>query len=231
MNILEKFLTALRGGVHEAGERLADGQAMLILEQEMREADGQLQRAKDSLVELLAKQRLAESQAQTLVEKIQEYEGYAVQALDKGEEALAAEVAGKIAAWEAEKHDQEQLIAKYAHGVHNLQHMINETEGHLRRIRQQADTVKATERVQQAQEAVAERFGSPQSKMHTAMESLARIKEKQMEKAIQLDVRGELAAQAGETALDEKLHAAGIGKAQNDAQAVLARLKAQREGA
>ena len=230
MKVFDKLLTALRGGVNEAGERLLDSQALVILEQEIREAGGELQRARDSLVEVMAQQKLAEQRAAAVADKIAEYEGYALQALDKGEEALAAEVAGRIAALEAEKGGHEQLAAEYGKAVRSLQYSVAETEANLRRIRQQADTVKAAERVQKAQEAVAERFGSSQSKMHSAMESLARLKEKQMEQAMRMDVRGDLARVAGDAALQEKLHAVGIGKRGQDAQAVLERLKAQREG-
>ena len=54
MKVFDKLLTALRGGVNEAGERLLDSQALVILEQEIREAGGELQRARDSLVEVMA---------------------------------------------------------------------------------------------------------------------------------------------------------------------------------
>lgn len=229
MNIVEKLLTALRGGIDEAGEHSADGQALAVLEQEMREANTELQRAKDGLVEVMAGQRLAEAREKALADKIAEYEGYALQALEKGEEALAAEVAAKIVALEAEKREQTHIAAQYRQSVRALQHSIHEMEANLRRIRQQADTVKATANVQKAQEAVAERFGSPQSKMHNAMESLVRIRERQIEKAMEMEVRGDLARGEGDLALQEKLLAAGIGKREQDAQAVLERLKAQKE--
>lgn len=230
MNIVDKFLTALRGGVQEAGEKWADTHALAILEQEMREADGELQRARDSLLGVMAQLRLAQGREKALADKIGEYEGYALQALDKGEEALALEVAQTIAQLERDKADEARLVAEYQGGVSRLQDSIAETEGHLRRIRQQADTVKATEQVQRAQEAVAARFGSPQSRLHTAMESLSRIKEKQMERAMTLEVGRELAHGSDEAALVAKLAAAGIGRQQEDARAVLARLKAKAEG-
>lgn len=229
MTIWGKLMTALRGGVHETGEALIDSQALRILDQEIRDATGELQRAKDSLVEVMAQQKLAEGRAGQVAEKIAEYEGYALQALDKGEEALATEVAARIAALEAEKGEHDQLAGQYRHAAHALQATIRDSEQHLRRIRQQADTVKATAHVQQAQEAVAERFGSSQSKMHNAMESLARIRERQMEDAMRLEASGELARAGSDAALEAKLRDAGIGgKANADAEAVLARLKAKK---
>lgn len=229
MNIVGKLLTALRGGVQDAGERLADGQALVILEQEMREANAELQRAKDSLAEVMAQQKVAGQRAAEVSEKIAEYEGYAMQALDKGEEALAAEVAAKIAALEADRAGHLQVAGEYGRAVQGLQYSVGEMEGHLRRIRQQADTVKATERVQKAQEAVAERFGGSQSRLYSAMESLSRIKEKQMEQAMRMEAGAELAQMGGDAQLDEKLRAAGIGRRNPDAEAVLERLRAERK--
>ncbi|MDO5090238.1 MAG: PspA/IM30 family protein [Cardiobacteriaceae bacterium] len=229
MTMWGKLMTALRGGVHETGEALMDSQALRILEQEIREATAEVQRAKDSLVEVMAQQKLAEGRAGQVAEKIMEYEGYALQALDKDEETLAHEVAARIAALEAEKGEHDALAGQYRHAVRALQATIQESEQHLRRIRQQADTVKATAHVQKAQAAVAERFGSSQSKMHNAMESLARIRERQMEDAMRLEVSGELARAGSDAALEAKLRDAGIGgKGNTDTQAILERLKAKK---
>ena len=38
MNIMEKMMTALRGGVNEAGEAVVESQALRILDQEVRDA-------------------------------------------------------------------------------------------------------------------------------------------------------------------------------------------------
>ena len=38
MNVWAKMITALRGGAHEMGEAVVDGQALRILDQELRDA-------------------------------------------------------------------------------------------------------------------------------------------------------------------------------------------------
>ena len=49
MAIFKKLVTALRGGINEAGEAIVDTQALRILDQEIRDADSELKQAKESL--------------------------------------------------------------------------------------------------------------------------------------------------------------------------------------
>lgn len=229
MNIWSKLLTALRGGVNEAGEKMVDNQALRILDQELRDANNELSNAKRSLIDILAQQKTAEQRSADLKRQIAEYESYALQALEKDEQDLARDVAGKIATLEAEDKEQTALAADYRCAADRLRDSIRDTEQNLRRMRQQADTVRATASVQQAQKMVAERFGGSQSKLHSAMESLERIRDKQAHEAARLDATAELAAEQADTSLDDKLRAAGIKMGADDADAVLARLKANKD--
>jgi len=60
MGIFSKLVTALRGGATEVGESIVDSQAMRILDQEIRDADVELIRSKDALVDLMAKKKVIE---------------------------------------------------------------------------------------------------------------------------------------------------------------------------
>ena len=102
---------------------------------------------------------------------------------------------------------------------------IHQSESNLRRLKQQVDTVKATENVQRAQEAVAERYGGSNSKLRTAMDSLERIKEKQAMRAATVSAANELAKESGDSALRHKLQEAGIAPKHNNADDILAKLK------
>ncbi len=103
---------------------------------------------------------------------------------------------------------------------------VSQAEGNIRQLKQQVDTVKATESVQKAQMAVAQRYGNSKSKLQTAVDSLERIKQRQAERAATMDAAAELAsAAAPDDALDAKLRAAGIKASGNSVDGVLARLK------
>ena len=228
MSIWNKVVTAIRGGVNEAGEAIVDSQALRILDQEIRDADGELRRSKEGLANMMAKHKLSQNKVDGLQAKITEYEGYAMQAMDKGDDVLATDVAEKIAELENQFASEKDMADQYATSVADLRRAVSQAEGNLRRLKQQVDVVKATESVHKAQAAVAHRHSGANSKMRTAVDSLERIKQKQAERSAQMDAASELANEAGEGSLDAKLKAAGIGKGESDRSAVLARLKAKR---
>lgn len=225
MNIWSKMVTALRGGVNEAGELIVDSQALRILDQEVRDATAELKQSKDGLTTILARQKLAEEKASSIGESIAEYEGYAVKAMEKGDDALALEVAEKIADLENQLDTEKKSAAQFAASANDLRKAILAAEQNIKRIKQQIDTVKATENVQRAQVAVAERHNGSNSKLRTAMDSLDRIKEKQALKSAQIKAAAELAEDSREDSLQDKLEKAGIAANGARAQDVLDRLK------
>ena len=206
MRIWAKVATAVRGGVSEAGEAIVDKQALRILEQEIRDAANELGRSKEALTGIIAKRKLADKKVDSLKSSLTEYEGYAMKALDKDDDGLAVEIAEKIAGLETE------LLG----------------EANLKRLKQQVDTVKATESVQRAQAAVAARHSGTGSSMRSALDSLERLKSKQAERAAKFEAASELAESTEEVSLDAKLKAAGIVDGGASGGDVLARLKAKR---
>lgn len=227
MSVWNKLITALRGGAHEAGEALVDGQALRILDQEIRDADADLRRSKEALAEIIAKEKLAKGKVEQTIAKVAEYEGYAIKALETNDEALALEVAGKIATLETVRTEEQNQAEQFATSAASLRQAITQAESHIRRLKQQADTVKATESVQRAQATVAERYSGSESRVQTALDSLERIKQKQAERGARLQAAAELSQEGSEDALDAKLRKAGITADSSSASAVLARLKGQ----
>ena len=225
MNIWAKMMTALRGGINEAGEAVVDSQALRILDQEVRDASEELKQSKDSLAAIMARQKLAEEKTSQLKKSIEEHEGYAIKALEKGDEALAKEVAQKIADSENQLTTEQESAQNFKASADKLRLAIQQTERNIKRLKQQVDTVKATESVQRAQLAVAERHSGSHSKLRTAMDSLERIKEKQALKDAQMAAASELAESSADDSLQTKLQQAGIASSGESADDVLARLK------
>lgn len=231
MTVWSKLITALRGGAHEAGDAMLDSQALRILDQEIRDADADLRKSKEALAEIMAKEKLARGKLATSVSKIQEYEGYAIKALDGSDESLALEVAGKIASLESARDEEQAQVGQFALSANQLRQAIAQADSHIKRLKQQADTVKATENVQRAQATVAERYTGSESRVQTALDSLERIKQKQAERGARLHAAVELAKENTEDALDARLRSAGITPGNHNASAVLERLKAHKNGA
>ena len=228
MSIWAKVATAIRGGVSEAGEAIVDNQALRILDQEIRDADIELGKSKDALTGIIAKRKLADKKVESLKSSLAEYEGYAMQALDKGDEGLAVEIADKIAGLETELMGQEGVAKSFRESETQLRKSVLQTEANLKRLKQQVDTIKATEIVQRSQAAVAARHSGAGSSMGSAVDSLERLKNKQAERAAKFEAASELADSTEEVSLDAKLKAAGIVDGGASGGDVLARLRAKR---
>ncbi|HHW1668894.1 TPA: PspA/IM30 family protein [Pseudomonas aeruginosa] len=226
MTVWSKLLSALRGGANEVGEAIVDSQALRILDQEIRDADVELRKSREALASIMARHRLAQERVEKGAAQVAEYEQYAIKALETGNEELAREVAEKIATLENQLEGERAQVAEFAASVAQLRKSVSQAEGNIRQLKQQVDTVKATESVQKAQMAVAQRYGNSKSKLQTAVDSLERIKQRQAERAATMDAAAELAsAAAPDDALDAKLRAAGIMASGNSVDGVLARLK------
>lgn len=228
MNILNKLLTALRGVASETGEALIDSQAVRIMEQEIREAKENLDYAKESLTEVIAEQMGVQREVTRLQQRIAEHEGYALQALEKDDEALALDVAEKIATFSNELDAQEAVLESYSANITTLKQTIQATERNIKSMDRELAIVKTTESVQKANDAVAEKFSGSSSALRSATDSLQRIKEKQQKRNDQMTAALELRRDEDGEDLHEKLQKAGIVTSKASAGSVLERLKAKR---
>lgn len=225
MNLWSKMLTALRGGLNEAGEAAIDAQALRILDQEVRDASTELKLSKEGLVSIIAQQKVAEKKSQSLKDSISEYEGYALKALEQDDEVLALEISEKIAELENQQASELESVSGFSTSANNLKAAIASADNNIKRLKQQIDTVKATESVQRAQESVSQRYAGSNTKLQTAMDSLDRIKQKQTLAAAKLQATEELHANTSEQSLQDKLQKAGIANQGQQASNVLERLK------
>lgn len=225
MGFFHKLFTAFRGMASEAGETIIDIQAIRILEQEVRDARKHLDEAKENLAKVIAEQIGSEREVKRLKKTIVEYEEYAIQALDKGNEVLATEIAAKVAELENELAIQLSILESYNGSVTTLKQNIRNTELQIKSMEREISVVKTTESVQKANTVAANKFSGSNSALHSATDSLERIKQKQQQKADQLKAAMQLQQQESGSDLHEKLKQAGIVAEPTSAQTVLARLK------
>lgn len=229
MNIWSKVITALRGGANEAGEVIADAQALRILDQEIRDATEELKTSKEALVEMMAKQKVTEQKCTTLNSKITEFEDYALQLLEKNdEESLVLELAEKISDLGKQLNTEQNVYDDYNDSVNSLRHATKQADRNIQHLKHQVDTIRATENVQRAQAAVTQRHSDSASRLATAMDSLERIKEKQELKNAQLNAEQELATEnISDNSLKDRLDVAGVTPESLSGEIVLARLKSK----
>jgi phage shock protein A len=230
MGIFQKIITALRGGTREIGESIVDANAARIFEQEIRDAEESLKKAKRDLTEVMAKEMQVQREVSRLQKLINEHEGYATDALNKGREDLAMEVANKIVDLTNEKRIQQQTHTKYHEHATRLKNMIQQGERQVGDLRRQLVMVKTTDSVHKATATITENYANSNSKLTAAKESLDRIRSRQQDQEDRLAAGTILEAELTGDDLDQKLRKAGIGGSSDDkgaAQDILARLRAR----
>lgn len=226
MSIFTKLITLFRGTAHEAGAAVVDANALRILDQEIRDADNALGRARDDLATLVARRRMIEKELQNLTDQSVRYESSARAALSKGDEALALEVAQRISELETEVSAKTPQLAEMKAAEERMHKTIATTQQRVENLRREIDVVKVNDSVQRAQAAVASQGAGASARLGSAADSLKRIKERQAIADEKFKAAGELEDRRTGADLDAKLQAAGILPGHSSASDVLARLKA-----
>ncbi|WP_417553082.1 PspA/IM30 family protein [Marinomonas fungiae] len=207
---LKKLWSAIKGGVNEATEAVADRQSIRILDQELREAKDELIACDQNLAKIMAKRKLAENKINSLKSEVETYTNHAIAASEKGDDALALECAERVADLETTLATEQSIFDGFIQSEKTLKENILKAKTNVRRMEQQIDQIKATESVQKAQVAVSSRHMGANSKVKTALDSLDRIKQKQQEKAAELEAAEEMAAAENGSDLEARLKASGI---------------------
>ncbi len=230
MGLFKKLITAVRGGAREVGEAVVDMNAIRIYEQEIEDAKNNLARAKQDLTGVMAKEMQAEREIKRLAEELVKYEGYALDALNKGHEELAREVAEKIAEIEAEQASQQAAREQFAAHVSRLKGIMKQTEGTIRQHERELAMVRTTESVQKATRSISDNYGAGATRLLDAKASLERIKQRQQTHVDRMEAAESLDAEIGSGSLEAKLKGAGIGDSAKAGNDVLARLKRKAAG-
>lgn len=227
MSIFRKIITAIRGGAREVGEAIVDANSTRIFEQEIKDAEQHLAKAKQDLTQVMAKQMQEAREVERLKKQIAEHETYAAQALEKGEETLALEIATKIGSLEEELATHQSALDGFKHHADRLKELVKKTERQLADYNRQLTMVKTTESVHKATEAITTNFSSSNSKLMNAKDSLERIKQRQQNFDDRLKAAEDLEYENSDKSLTDKMKAAGIGAQEQTGNDILARIKAK----
>jgi phage shock protein A len=227
MSLINKIFTAIRGGAREVGESIVDKNSIRIFEQEIADANDALEKAKRDLTSVMAKEMQAARKLETLNTDITKHEGFVAKAREKDDEALALEVASKIADLQSDANVQETARASYSNHVVRLKDLIKKTGKALNDMERQLVMVKTTDSVQKATSAITENYATGTSKLLTAKESLDRVKQKQQDLEDRLVAGNSLQQELDGGDLDARLKEAGIVEDDNAAADILAKLKAK----
>ena len=229
MSILKSIMTAIRGGVSEVGESVVDANAVRILEQEIRESGEALAKAKTSLTSMKGTEISLNRMVNTLNEDIVSLESKAMACLEKGEEALATEVAERIAEKESERNELKTEYDMAKVNVNKVNKMIKGYEKKIQKNKRDLDKVKTVEQLQKATSAISSNISASGSADNKISAALERVKAKQQKFEDTLEA-GDWMENQGDD-LEARLADAGIGENSASANSVLARLKSQKKEA
>ncbi|MER0234599.1 PspA/IM30 family protein [Enterobacter hormaechei] len=227
MGILKKLFTLGKSLLNQADEAIEEAQGVRMLEQHIRDAKAELDKAGKSRVDLLARVKLSNDKLSELRERKQYLESRAIEGMSKNiDAALLNEVAEEIARLENTITREAQVLDSLETSRNNIEKAVAITSQRINQFEQQLEVVKATEAMQRAQQAVTTSTVGATSNVTTAAESLKRLQTRQAERQARLDAAAQLEKVADGRELEEKLAQAGVGTTgTSSAQAVLERLK------
>ncbi len=230
MSMWKQLVTLVRGTAHEAGQAAVDKRALVILDQQIRDAQTAQGKARDDLATLTAKRRLIEKELEALTAQRDKYEASARAAMQRGDMDLAREVAERLASIETEGATKGPQIADMRSAEDRIRGIIKQSDGKIQALSREVEVVRANESVQKAQASVAASYGGTISSMGSAADSLKRIKEQQAIRDEKFRASAELEDMRTGADLDAKLRNAGLLEGSSTADDILARLAAPKDG-
>jgi len=228
--MFKTVLTLFRGSVAAAGEELEDRTALLILDQQMRDAAAAVERSKRSLALAISQDQQEGRRLETTRARIADLEVRATAALDGGREDLAREAAQAIANLEADRDAAMTARSLFAGEIARLKRHVESAEARITELDRGRRIARASEAVRTLRRGGIEAARPYESTLPEAETTLRRLRERQMEAQAADEALLELDAASGPLAAAEKLAEQGFGpRLKPTADDVLARLNANRK--
>ncbi|MDN3275876.1 PspA/IM30 family protein [Frankia sp. RB7] len=227
--MFKTVVTLFRGSVAAAGEELEDRTALLILDQQMRDAAGAVERSKRTLALAIAQDQQEGRKLEATVARIADLETRAVAALDGSREDLAKEAAEAIAGLEADRDAALTARALFATEIARLKRHVATAQARITELDRGRRVARASEAVRSLRRCGIEAARPYESTLPEAESTLRRLRERQLEAQAADDALVELDAATGPLATAERLAEQGFGpRLKTTADDVLARLKSKR---
>jgi phage shock protein A len=226
--MFKTVLTLFRGSVAAAEEELEGRNALLILDQQMRDAATAVERAKRTLALAITQDQQEGRRLDATNARIADLEIRATAALDGGREDLAREAAESIAALEADRDAAMTARTLFAAEISRLKRHVASAEARINELDRGRRIARASEAVRALRRGGVEAARPYESTLPEAENTLKRLCERQMEAQAADQALMEIDAASGQLATTEKLAEQGFGpRLKSTADDVLARLNAK----
>ena len=227
--MFKTVLTLFRGSVAAAGEELEDRSALLILDQQMRDAGAAVERSKRTVALAIAGDQQEGRRLDATNARIADLEVRATAALEAGRDDLAREAAQAIANLEADRDAAMTARTLFASEITRMKRQVANAEARITELDRGRRIARAAEAVRNLRSGGIEAARPYESTLPEAENTLKRLRERQIEAQAADDALIELDAATGPLATAEKLAEQGFGpRLKSTADDVLARLNAKR---
>ncbi|MCC8954982.1 PspA/IM30 family protein [Bradyrhizobium sp. Pear77] len=227
--MFKTVLTIFRGSVAAAEEELQDRTALVVLDQQMRDAAAAVDRSKRTLALAIAGDQQEGRRLEATNARIADLEVRASAALEGGRDDLAREAAQAIANLEAERDAAMTARTLFATEITRLKRHVANAEARIAELDRGRRLARASEAVRSLRRSGIEAARPYESTLPEAEATLKRLRERQMETQAADDALFEIDTASGPLATAEKLAEQGFGpRMKSTADDVLARLKARR---
>jgi phage shock protein A len=224
--MLKTLITLVRGRSFAIAEEVIDQNALLILDQQMRDATGALDRAKKALAVAIAQESQEGQRLNATQSRIEDLETRAIAAIAAGRDDLATEAAEALATLEAERDASLTARALFAAEIAKLKGHVLQQQMRFSQLERGRRIARAAEAVRVARRGRIE--GAPvfAGTLAEAEATLDRLREHQVEADAAEAAFDALDAAIGPIAVAEKLSAEGFGpRLKLNAADILARLR------
>src|SRR5467141_1164193 len=230
--MFKTMITLVRGRTAAIAEEVAEQNALVILDQQMRDAVGALDRAKKALAVAIAQESQEDQRLEATRARIDDLETRAMAAIEAGREDLAAEAAEAIATLEAERDASATARALFAAEIAKLRGHVLQQQMRFSQLERGRRIARAAEAVRMARRGRVEAAPIFEGTLAEAEATLSRLRERQVEADAAEAAFDALDAATGPIAVAEKLSAEGFGPVlKPNAADVLARLRQRAAGA
>jgi phage shock protein A len=217
------LITAFKGHAHNAAESVQDANLMTILEQEIREAKQAIGAAKDEKARMAANRKLKEKSVAELMSEIERRTEAARNAKAQGDEPLAIEIIESVLKLRDKAEADQALFDQYKSTEERMDSTIRQSMNKIETLQRKMESAKANEALIKAQKAASTNTTASDGRLASAVDSLARLEQRQAEQQAMLEAAEEDARLESGADLEAKIKALE-NPARNDVQALLAKL-------